>query len=564
MSELNILFAINKAANRNVEDAILNKYVQNYDKKFNYDKAYYLLDIMKSLNEKKYEILILSETLEPDFDPSFIDKLTDKYSDVRVILRMEDKRRGTAYVKKLFAMGSYDCIFQEDFNLENIVDLIENPRNKKSAKEYYGIDDNVLEGIEETLANNNLMKIPDNELEQVLISLNNATSDNIKELFDIAKKTYNFQQITYLISILSCNEDKKVINLLKENDCDISKYEAALEEEVSRVEKGTGKTKEKEVTKVIEKIVEKVVEVEKPVEKIVEKPVIQKEYVDREVIKEVFKTPNDYKKVVAIIGSDRRVGTTTMIELMAKAFTDDNRKVAILDFSKNQNLFERHIFNEEEKSEPLIDLIKGYDKAFKLNNNCSLYTSAPKEGQSILTSSEMNRAIDITKIENDIVIIDLELEDLEKVYPLLDKIIVVISQDLTTTKYFTNTLFNITNNLYLSNLGNKLQFVINKNITGSRLLSNKDIVECYLYKVKDYMNTELNTKIFDNELPILKVNFDLDILLSSYRGDRVFTVEDEETEEDIRNVCNAVYPISQKRERKKGFLSAFLKGKKNK
>lgn len=182
----------------------------------------------------------------------------------------------------------------------------------------------------------------------------------------------------------------------------------------------------------------------------------------------------------------------------------------------------------------------------------------------IFTSSEMNRAIDITKIENDIVIIDLELEDLEKVYPLLDKIIVVISQDLTTTKYFTNTLFNITNNLYLSNLGNKLQFVINKNITGSRLLSNKDIVECYLYKVKDYMNTELNTKIFDNELPILKVNFDLDILLSSYRGDRVFTVEDEETEEDIRNVCNAVYPISQKRERKKGFLSAFLKGKKNK
>lgn len=564
MSELKVLFAINKASNRNVEDSILNKYIKIFDKKFDYDKAYYLLDVMKSLRETKYDVLILSETLEQDFDPSFIDKLTDKHPDLKVILRMEDKRRGTTYVKRIFAMGCYDCIFQEDFNLDNIVELIENPRNKKSAKEYYGIDDNVLEGIEETLANNNLMKIPDNELEQVLISLNNATSDNIKELFDIAKKTYNFQQITYLISILSCNEDKKVINLLKENDCDISKYEAALEEEVSRVEKGTGKTKEKEVTKVIEKIVEKVVEVEKPVEKIVEKPVIQKEYVDREVIKEVFKTPNDYKKVVAIIGSDRRVGTTTMIELMAKAFTDDNRKVAILDFSKNQNLFERHIFNEEEKTEPLIDLIKGYDKAFKLNNNCSLYTSAPKEGQSIFTSSEMNRAIDITKIENDIVIIDLELEDLEKVYPLLDKIIVVISQDLTTTKYFTNTLFNITNNLYLSNLGNKLQFVINKNITGSRLLSNKDIVECYLYKVKDYMNTELNTKIFDNELPILKVNFDLDILLSSYRGDRVFTVEDEETEEDIRNVCNAVYPISQKRERKKGFLSAFLKGKKNK
>lgn len=559
MNDIEILFAISTASNHNIEDTILKKYKEKYKKNFNYEKAYYLLAIMKSLSEKKYDVVILSESLEKDFEPSFIDKLTDKYSEVRVILKVESKRRGTNFIKRLFAMGCYDCIFQDDFNLDNIVDLIETPRNKKSAKEYYGLEETELEHIEENFINNNLIQIPDKELNQVLISLNNATSENIKELFEIAKKTYNFQQLTYLISILSCNEDKKVINLLKENNCDIEEYEKALEEELLKTE--NGKIKVKEAPKVVEKIVEK--PVEKIVEKIVEKKVIKKEYVDREVVKEVYKTPNDYKKVVAVIGSDRRVGVTTLIEMMAKAFNEDKRKVAILDFSKNKNLFERHILNEEEKLEPLKDLLNGYDKPFKINDRCYLYTSSPKVDEEVeITSSDMNRAIDITKIENDIVIIDLDLNDLDKVYSLLDKILVVISQDLTSTKYFTNTLFDITDKLYFSNLGSKMQFVINKHMSGSKLLGNKDIVECYLYKIKDYMDTELNVKIFDNNSEILKVKFSEEILLNSYRGETYFIIEDEEIEEDINNICNSVYPISKKKFKKKNFLSGFLKGKK--
>ena len=558
MKELNILFAINNTSNHNLESAILKKYEEKYDKKFSYDKAFYLIAIMKSLEEKHYDILILSENLESTFDISFIDKITDKHPDLRVILRLDDRRRGTSFIRQIYSIACYDCIFQQDFKMDTLVDLIENPRNKKMAKEYYDLDDENFENIPEAFINNlSVREIPEDELEQILISLNAATPDDIEKLFNIAINSYNFEQMTYLISIIRNN--KKLINLLKDNNCNIEPYEKALDTVVNK----------KNVSpKVIEKVVEKPVEkiVEKVVEKVVEKKVIENKYIDREieVVKEVYKTPTDYKKVVAVIGADRRVGTTTVIEVLAKKFTEDNKRVSIVDFSANHNLFERHIFNEEEKSEPLKDLITGFDKPYKINNKCLLYTSSPSIEKTNYTSSEMNKVIDILKLENDIILMDLELEDLEKVYPIIDKILIIVSQDLTTTKYFTTKFDTIMTNIYLGNFNTKASFIINKYLPEGKVLSSKELIECYLYKVEDYMNTDLNKEIIENKFPIFKIDFNIDILTRGYRGDKYISVEDEGIEEDIYAICNSIYPMSTKsvKTKRKGFLSGLIKSKK--
>lgn len=556
MSDLNVLFAVTQVKNNTVEETILNKYNELFNEKFTYSKEYYLLAIMKSLEENKFDILIIDENFENGVELEFIDKLTYKYSNLRIIMRIDDKKRGSIEIKRIFSRAFYDCIFNSDFTLQKVAELIKNPRNKKGAKDYYGIEDS--DEVEIEYENNNLMKIPADELKEVLNSLNKANKENIKELFDIAINKYTFQQITYLISILRCNPNSKVISLLKECECDIEPYEKSLDKELNKNDNPKVKIKE------VEKVVEKVVEVERVVE--VEKEVIKKEYVDREVVKEVYKTPEDYKKIIAVIGADRKVGATTLIEIMANKFVEDKRTVSILDFSENQNLFERHIFNleEEYREEPLNHLFNGMDKPYKISGKCLLYTSSPKEDGNSFDSKQMTRAIDITKINSDIILIDLKLKDLANIYHLLDKILVIISQDLISAKYFTNELYKLTNELYLSSLENKLQFVVNNYRADSKILTNKELVECYSYKINDYLNTKSNVQIINNKKYPLKVNYLNDITLEIYRGNTIINYDDEEFEKDIYELCNSVYPLSKKNQKKKRLLSKLFKNKSKK
>lgn len=555
MSKLKILFAITQKQSREVEEKILEKYKDQYKKEFIYEKAFYNEDIVKSLSENHYDILILMDRLEKNpTDPKFIDKLTDKFSDTRIILIMEENRKDSDFVKKIYAMGCYDFLFSTDFNFATIIPLLEKGRTKKAAKSYYEIDDKELENIEETITTDNIDEISEEELLTVINNFNNSSSENIKELFELAEKTYTKEQMTYLISILNTDEDNKTIKLLKENDCNISKYERLLAKDINKTEI---KGKVKKVEKIVEKIVEK------PVEKIVEKEIVKKEYVDREieVVKEVYKTPNDYKKVIGIAGADRRVGSTTLIQMIAEVFTNENKKVGIIDFKLNRDLFEKYIFNEETKNEPLIDFKNGIDNPFMINKYCSLYTSSSRVNDLSLDSNEMNSLIDYVKSRNDIVLIDFEFNEVDKIYSLLDKILIVVNQDLTSTKYFTDILSNQMDNIFLSNMDTKVQFIVNKYIKDSKALKSKDLVECYLHKVVDYLDTSQNKKIIDNKNSIFKLSFNEDILINSYRGINRNLAQDESIEDELNIICNSIYPISEKKVKGKRLIGNLFKRK---
>ena len=283
---LKILFGINNNAKSDIEDKILKAYKKMNGKSFEYDREYYLQGILKSLEDNKYDILFISETFEADLvSLSLIDMITDKYSDLRIIFIMKELNKDNKIAKGLFSLGCYDGLYTSDFSLSNIVNLIDNPRNKKAAKLYYEIDDN-LDVLDEVVHATLLTEIPDDELNIVLDNFNAATSENIKELFELAVSTYNINQMNFLVSILN----DRVINLIEEQGCDISKYQKAINKEVKKASKKEklkfmGNIVSKLMDKPKEKIVEKIVEKEVPVEieKIVEKEVEVEKIVEKEV-----------------------------------------------------------------------------------------------------------------------------------------------------------------------------------------------------------------------------------------------------------------------------------------
>ena len=394
MDKLNILFAVNQSSEHKFEQAILAKYKEKYNKEFTYEKAFYNLDILKSLDEKKYDVLLLSDMLEGSLtEPAFIDKLTDKY-DVRVILVMDDSRRGSNFVKQIYAMGCYDCIFKEDFKLSVIFSLFETPRTKREAKEYYELDDNSFAKIDESISINELSEIPEEELKIVLENLNNSTSENIKELFNIAKKTYSVQQMTFLISLLRTSGNTKVIDLMKNNGCNIEKYEKILDREVEKVRE-------------IEKIVEK--EVIKEVEKEVVKEVVKEVEVEKPIIieKEVYKVTSFRYDAVITFVSANATGKTFLSWNLAHALSK-NYKVAFvnIDSCSSANSY----FGIDSEVIPFKNMDKKLlrdvvEEGYRVNKNLTVYTGEFGT-RPYLRNDIYFKVLNQLRSENNIVIID--------------------------------------------------------------------------------------------------------------------------------------------------------------
>lgn len=556
MSEKKVLFSLNTSTSNVIEDNVKAVVKKNFDIDVDYSREYYTQGIIKSLQESDFNILILNENLEAEpIQPEFMDMITDNFPKLRTILIIEDKHKNDAFIKKIFSLGVYDCIYKSDLTIDFLSELIHTARNKKDAKDYYGLD-NSLESLEEVVTSTGLAEIPDDELPVVLDNFNNATEDNIRELFDLAEQTYKFPQMVFLISILKNNPS--VCELLKNADCNIKKYEKVLNRDLTKT---IVKEKINNVVKIVEKPVEVIKEVE--IEKVVEKPIEVEKIIEKEVVKEVYKTPSDYKKIIAVVGGSRKVGATTLIELLSYSFSKNGRKVGILDFTDNKDLFEKYLFygtDEDDRWKPLNDLVNGIDKPYMFNKNCRLYTSIPTSSYNL---KQMLQCIDSIKANNDIVLIDLPLRLLEKVYLSLDRVMIVISQNLMNTKYLSNVLSGLIYENKLPNYDVKIKFIINKYLNDFQIQRDKDLIDCYTTTLNNYLDTTFNEAYMNYNQEIFKVNFSLDILKNSYIVEETQKNINEEVEKQIYEICLDMYPVLNKtnKAKAKNFIGNFFRRK---
>jgi len=151
---MRVLFAVN---NDDISNAILKKYQKDYKEILSYKNVYYFNAILKELQkDKTYDRVVISEDLEPFANNNYdaIDKflfekldnisdeaINEEGNDTDIIFICSDRRsKSDNMLSKLFSIGIYSAIIGQDRSTDEVCRLINTPRSKKEAKQYYKIE----------------------------------------------------------------------------------------------------------------------------------------------------------------------------------------------------------------------------------------------------------------------------------------------------------------------------------------------------------------------------------------------------------------------------------------
>jgi hypothetical protein len=503
-----ILFALNQNYDNEIEEKVKEKYIELTGNTFEYKSEYYLSGIWKKLEEEEFDILILKEDLEGDsIKTQYLDNMTDQFPNLRIIFIANDEHERDSYIRKLFNLVIYDILFKEDLTLGNLSELIEEPRNKINAKIYLDID-----SVETVKEEDNMSIIPDEELDKIVINL--KESENISEVFDKVRAEYDEKKMLFLMSILpesikeklskSGNEYYETLHkrwLLVDNNFVIN--DQADKKEKKRSSKET-KTK------------------------------IETEYIQR--------LPSDYNKVIAVTGC-RQVGTTTIVDLMAKFFAKHDKRVSVLDLtSKDTLLYMKTWGNEEIKpsqKNSLIYLNQGENNPILINEKYKLYT---RENKDIDFKFDFFNSIEQLRYNSDIIIIDMDFNtpnewlkyNVSSLYIVTD---LNIFNTIETKDYIKKLMKSGIN-------PKKINMIVNKVVKAK--IKPDDIITS-IKQPLPYLEVDIESNTIDINREFFTLDFDKDIyseLLSSYMyvGEDINVTEN--MEEQLSNLCNNIYPVS--------------------
>ncbi|SHK38399.1 nucleotide-binding protein [Paramaledivibacter caminithermalis] len=106
-------------------------------------KDFLLSKIEKSFNENiDYTILIHIESLEANrkSNKNYLLKIKEIYQNSEIVYIIENYYYKSHYLRNMLELGIYNGIFKKDASISNIVYICLNPRNKKEAEGYYGLN----------------------------------------------------------------------------------------------------------------------------------------------------------------------------------------------------------------------------------------------------------------------------------------------------------------------------------------------------------------------------------------------------------------------------------------
>lgn len=556
-----ILFGINQNPNKAIENRILDKYVATNNEEFSFDTEYYLAGIEKALGEKNYDVLILREDLEINKQVSiqFLDRITDKYPVLNIILIVNDEHQSDRYIIDIFKLGIYNILYKEDLTLPNIVNLIDNVRTKIDAKIYLELED-ANENKEEVTDEESMLEIEDEQLLTIMGNLKGATEENISELFDGISQQYNEKQMTFLVSLLTddirslLNQsgNENYINYYNKLNNVVQKVE---KEEV--VEKNTAKKENfKEKVKVEKIYIEK--------EKIVEKKVVEKVFIEKEKEVKVYERPNDYKKKVGFVGFSG-AGKTSLISLAADMLSTSKLKVAVVDLTGTRDLYDMNIFNNLDENEDdkkqiegknaLISLVGGSLRPYKINKYVDLYTASY---ESKVDYGNPIYYLQLLEQEYDVILVDMDYKSPREVYQIVNTAYVVQTLDVAKLKHNTNYEAELQEHINMK----KIKFIINKTIPCE--ITPKLINHCL--KTNTNLETSHRAQIISDEVQMFIVPYSAEISKMAYEFSFDSKKLDTESFEAIKNIVQDIYPANIKTEKEGlfGKLSKLFKKEKGK
>lgn len=213
---MKVLFAVSNEA---VSESIIKKYQQMYKEIIASKNVYYFNAIIKELQkDKTYDRIVISEDLEPFTNNNYetidnfifekLDNISDEAStttgeDIPIILIATDRRtRNDNLLIKLFGIGVYSALLEQDRSIDEVCKLIHKPRSKKEAKIYYKIDSNEVEYKPE-----NEGDVSETEIQNILTHYKRLgrNEERYVESFDNIAAQYTDEQLRVIIKFLPLN-----------------------------------------------------------------------------------------------------------------------------------------------------------------------------------------------------------------------------------------------------------------------------------------------------------------------------------------------------------------------
>ena len=209
---MKILFAV---SNENVSNKIVDSYQKKYGEAVSYKNVFYFNAIIREIHkDKTYDRIVISEDLEPFSNSNYdvIDKFIlerfkeisyeistqDKFIDVVVICT--DRRTKSGYVlSKMYEYGIYNALVGTDRRIDNVCNLLYNPRTQQEAKEYYN--------IENQIDTSSVDDVSEQEVQNILIHYKRLgkNEDRYTDSFNNIAAQYTDKQLKIIIKCLPIN-----------------------------------------------------------------------------------------------------------------------------------------------------------------------------------------------------------------------------------------------------------------------------------------------------------------------------------------------------------------------
>lgn len=572
---MKILFGIN---NDDTAKGIADFYQQKYQEKIEYKNVYYFKQFIQELSTGEYDRAVVLEELEKfptnnyaqidDYLFKNIDAMTDVYDAKNIVYVASDRRKlGDDFLAKLFNLGIYTVLTGQDRTKGKVAAGINRPFQKKDVKKYY--DKMAGENIY------NAAEVSEIEIQRIISYYRNQNGvpDKYNEIFDRIAAQYTDEQLKVITNFLPADVKQYLaFNNEKYKSLGVTTQTVEVEEQPN-VE--TTVEKRNERVKPQKKIVEKdanAIQIKKEPE-IIEKIVVQKvptpapvvtKVIEKEVVKNVFEVPKDYKKIVCFVGAPKS-GTTFCINGIGTYLARNGIKTAICDVTRKRDTYTIYTYDNEGKRAIAAESLKYASNGLNeplIYEKLSVYTGMPGDDRKQYNASV---AVDTIMQNNNVVLIDTDFTTPYDFFRLCQEIYLV--QDMNVLNISQTTIFL----RELKSHGvpmNKIRIIINKHVRCA--LTAKDIID----GIATYTSYDL--KMFDElfnstTIPYYILSFDQEnytkYIEMLYKYTNKFSTFTDEFRADLLKIINAIYPIggnssprnSYKTSKKKNSFGLFSK-----
>lgn len=544
---MKVLFGIN---NDNTVKGIVDFYEKKYNEKLEYKNVYYFKQFIKELSTGAYQRAVVLEELEKfptnnfaqidDYLFKNIDSMTDVYDAKSIIYIASDRRKlGDEFLSRLFNLGMYTVLTGQDRTKGKVCDAINKPYFKKDVKKYYDniSDENVYKSAE----------VSEIEIQRIIsyYQNQNGVTDKYNEIFDRIAVQYTDEQLKVIINFLpqdvkqhlSFNNEKYKSLVPSVKVEPVEQVQVTTTQVVQKPKEILDKQKDANAIQIKKEpeIIEKIV-----VQKVPSEPKVVTKVLEKEVIKNVYEVPKDYKKVVAFVGAPKS-GTTFCVNAIGTYLAKNKVKTAIVDLTRKRDTYTIYTYDNEGKRNIAAESMRYASNGMNeplIYEKLSIYTSMPGEDRKAYNAGLL---VDTVMQNNSVVLLDTDFTTPSDYFRLCQEIYVVQDMDILNIHQLTIFLRQIKSRGVPMN---KIRVIINKHVNCA--LTAKDILD----GIATYTSYDL--KMFDelfnsNAIPYFILPFDVEnykkYVEMIFKYQSKFNSFTQDFRESLGKIINSIYPI---------------------